>query len=296
MSIHDGPGIRSTVFFKGCNLRCRWCHNPETWSSRRQLNHVAEKCQGCGRCAEACPSGVLSMAEGKLYIDRRRCTLTEACVEACLNGAISLIGKRQEPEQIVRSLLQDQPFFEESGGGVTLSGGEPLMQPEFAREILKLCREAGLHTALESNLAFPWETVEALLPEVDLWMCDLKVADRDRHKEWTGAYNDLVIGNLHNLSRRGVPLIVRTPVVPGVNDDEAAIEAICRLLEPLENLLYYELLGFHTLGFDKFHNLGLKNPMPEARPLDKELLERLKEIPGRYGLKSKKQYDGSSNL
>lgn len=298
MSIHDGPGIRSTVFLKGCNLRCRWCHNPETWHGRRQLNHVAAKCAACGRCVRACTSGALSIEDGRLAICRSRCTPDEncACAGVCPNDAISVIGKSMNAGEVVRSLLQDKPFFEESGGGVTLSGGEPMMQADFLIELLQACREAGLHTAVESNLAAPWETVEQLLPYVDLWMCDLKVADPDIHKQWTGVSNARVLDNLRRLTGRGVAPIVRTPVILGVNDTPGAIEAICALLDQPERIRYYELLAFHALGFDKFCQLGEANPMPDAAGLDAALFEELKKIPPRYGLKTKQQYDGSTHL
>lgn len=287
MSIHDGPGIRSTVFLKGCNLRCRWCHNPETWSSHRQLLYVADKCAGCGSCVAVCPSDALDLCPSKLKINRLRCVLDGACVEACMNDALSLVGKQMTALEVADALMEDAVFFEESGGGVTLSGGEPLMQPAFALEILQQCRRRGIHTALETNLTAPWEVIRTFLPWVDLWMCDLKLADRDRHKEWTGAYNDRIIGNLHNLAGEGVPVILRTPVIPGVNDSEGEIAGICRVAEPLPNLLYYELLEFHTLGFDKFRHLGMENPLAATRPLDRDRFRALKRIPATFGLKTK---------
>lgn len=287
MSIHDGPGIRSTVFLKGCNLRCRWCHNPETWSSHRQLMHVVDRCIGCGCCVAVCPEHALSLQAGKLKVNRLRCLAEGVCTEACLQDALQVVGRVVPAQSLVDELMEDVVFFEESGGGVTLSGGEPLMQPGFALEILQECRRRGIHTALETNLTASWETIHSFLPWVDLWMCDLKLADRDRHKTWTGAYNDQIIGNLYRLSEAGVPVVLRTPVVPDVNDNASEISAICRLATAWPNVLYYELLEFHALGFDKFRNLGMENPLLGIRKLDAELFRSLKQIPGTFGLRTK---------
>lgn len=287
MSIHDGPGIRSTVFLKGCNLRCRWCHNPETWSSHRQLLHVEDRCVACGSCVETCPEHALELYAGKLKIDRLRCVADGLCTEACLQDALRVVGRVMTAGEVVDALMEDVVFFEESGGGVTLSGGEPLMQPGFALEILQKCRQRGIPTALETNLTASWETIQPFLPWVDLWMCDLKLADRDRHKTWTGAYNDRIIGNLYHLSEAGVPVILRTPVVPDVNDNESDIAAICRLATAWPNVRYYELLEFHALGFDKFRHLGMENPLLGIRKLDPARFRSLKRIPETFGLKTK---------
>ena len=187
----------------------------------------------------------------------------------------------------MRELRRDVPYFEESGGGVTLSGGEPLLQPAFVREVLSRCRAEGIPTAVETNLSVPSELIEELLPLVGLWMCDLKLADDSRHRRWTGMSNARTVANLRLLGERGVPLIVRTPVVPGVNDTPEAIGAVCALLKDLEGLLYYELLGFHTLGADKYACLGMENPMPGAEPLPPERLERLREAAAATGIKVK---------
>lgn len=286
MSIHDGPGIRSTLFLKGCDLRCAWCHNPETWSARPQLQYVAGKCIGCGSCIAVCEARALRFAE-KVMVDRSHCTQCGRCVEVCVTGAMSWVGRQIEAEEAVRELLLDRTFFEESGGGVTLSGGEPLLQADFAEEVLRGCLAEGVHTAVESNLTEPWPTIERFLPLVRLWMCDLKVADSAKHRRWTGLGNERIVENLHRLAATGTPLIVRTPVVPGVNDTPEAVEALCRVVAGLNGRVAYELLGFHSLGFGKFDDLGMDNPLAGTPPLAPEKLADLQRIPERFGLKRK---------
>ncbi|WP_418982703.1 glycyl-radical enzyme activating protein [Alistipes sp.] len=284
MSIHDGPGIRTTVFLKGCNFRCRWCHNPETWRREAQVERIGERCIACGACAAVCDSGAVRLENGVLGFDRERCDACGRCADVCPARAMNLVGKPVSVERLMQDLQRDIPFFEESGGGVTLSGGEPLLQPAFVRELLRRCRAERISTALETNLSVPAELIEELLPLVDWWMCDLKVTDDGMHRRWTGMSNARTLANLQLLGQRSVPLIVRTPVVPGVNDTPEAIEAICDRLKGIGSLLYYELLGFHTLGTDKFTGLGMENPMPAAEPLQPERLESLRTVAARTGI------------
>lgn len=278
MSIHDGPGIRSTVFLKGCNLRCKWCHNPETWSSRKQLQYLPDKCIGCLTCASVCASGAITCINNPISIDRNLCTSCGKCTEACPSGALSWVGKEIDSSEVIESVLQDLIFYQESGGGVTLSGGEPLLQKAFALEILKECRNRGVHTAIESNLLTETSTIREFLPWVDLWMCDLKMADSKLHREWTGQPNETILQNLRLLSEQNVPLVVRTPVIPDVNDSEESIEQLCQILEQLPHPPAYELLGFHSLGFGKFKSLGMRNPMEKSGFMDKNKLKKLRDI------------------
>ncbi len=279
MSVHDGAGIRSTLFLKGCNMRCRWCHNPETWSGCVQLQQTAGRCIGCGSCWETCIASALALAPEGIRIDRKVCTICGACVEACPSGALSLVGERIEPCEALRRVKRDLPFFRQTGGGVTVSGGEPLLQMEFLTEFLALCRREGIATAVESNLSVEWRCVETLLPLVDQWMCDFKIFDETLHRAMTGIGNGPIRENLENLIASGAKVIVRTPVVPGVNDNETEIGSICRMLQRFGNRLQgYELLRFHTLGFDKFAAVGLENPMAGTPELAKERFESLRDF------------------
>lgn len=267
-------------------MRCKWCHNPETWQRGAQLQYIKSRCMLCGDCVKACPSEALTLTGSEVVVNRDLCTVHGKCAVVCPSEALSLVGREISAVQVVQKVVQDKVFYAESGGGITISGGEPLMQPEFTREILTLCRAEGIHTALETNLTVPVEMIEQFIPLVDLWMCDLKLADDELHRLWTGISNKQIIRNLEYLSRQGVPVVVRTPVVPGVNDTEEAIAAICRMLESVAPNVSYELLGFHSLGFDKFKQLGMDNPMPDAAFLDKDKLTALKSIAGRYNIKT----------
>jgi len=278
LSIHDGPGIRATIFFKGCNLRCKWCHNPETWRTEPQLQFVAGKCIGCGGCVQVCPNGTLTMGGGKPEINWQSCDACGKCAMECPSGALSIVGEVVTAEEVMRRIVPDKPFFDESGGGVTLSGGEPLMQPAFARDILTLCRQKGIHTAVETNLTAQESVIKDLLPVVDLWMCDLKIADATEHKKWIGTSNGHIIENLRFLAGSGVQLIIRTPVVPGVNDTETAVRELRSVVKSLPGAVCYELLGFHCLGFDKFVQLGMVNLLVHTPQIEKNKLAMLREI------------------
>ncbi|MCQ2153977.1 MAG: glycyl-radical enzyme activating protein [Bacteroidales bacterium] len=282
MSVHDGPGIRTVVFLKGCNMRCKWCHNPETWRRESQIQYIKSKCIGCRICTEVCPNRVLAFKDDELDIDYASCRGCGVCAANCCTGALSLIGREVSPEALWSEVKVDLPFFRNSGGGVTVSGGEPLLQKDFVRSFLALCRAGGVNTAIETNLSLEWERVEELLPLVDLWMCDLKLFDGQRHREWTGVDNVRIKDNMRRLAESGGRMLVRTPVIPGVNDNEGEIGAISDFLSDLK--VEYRLLGFHTLGFDKYRTTGIVNELEGYAPLGEERLNELKrkfEINGR---------------
>ena len=284
MSIHDGPGIRTVVFLKGCNMRCKWCHNPETWSAKPQLQYIASKCICCGTCIENCPQGAISPLSQQIVIDYSQCLHCGICVKSCCTEALTIIGETISPEECWSKVEKDIPYFRSSQGGLTVSGGEPLLQSQFVKELLTLGKENQIHTAIETNLSVAWEVIEELIPYVDLWMCDFKLANPEKHEYWTGINNRNVIQNIQKLAEKHIPLIVRTPIIPGVNDQEEEIEAICQILAPLAENIQYELLEFHQLGFPKYENLGMNNELRDIEKLDKERFEKLKEIPHKYQL------------
>jgi pyruvate formate lyase activating enzyme len=272
-SIHDGPGIRTTVFLKGCNMCCRWCHNPETIGPRPQIQLFPDKCIGCGACLEACTRGAHVQAGGAKEFRRELCLACGQCAKTCYAEAIVLVGKDMTAGEVVAEVMQDREFYKNSGGGVTVSGGEPLFQVEFTHEILRLCRERGLHTAVESNMAWPWKRVTPILPLTDLVIVDIKLMNGEAHREWTGLPNDTVLANAERLSRQKVDLIVRTPVIPGVNDTPEEIDRIAAFIAPFENLLYYELLPFHPMGTGKYRSLGMEWKMGDLkRPANEQVL------------------------
>lgn len=272
-SLHDGPGIRSTVFFKGCNMRCAWCHNPETLSTQPEVLYYRSKCVGCGACAAVCPSHTI--VEGKMVYDRSQCHDGGKCAQVCFSGALETCGYEADVQSVLFEVMQDEAYYAQSGGGVTLSGGEVLLQPEFAGELLRALRARGVHTAIESNLNVDFSTLEKLLPDIDLVMCDLKVWDEELHRRWTGAGNARIKENIEKLGKTGKPMIVRTPVIPGVNDNEQEIGAIAAFAAQQPNLLYYELLNFNPLGQSKYLALDAENAFETARPLPESRLEAL---------------------
>jgi pyruvate formate lyase activating enzyme len=283
-SLHDGPGIRTTVFLKGCDLRCAWCHNPETLRPGPEIRFLPDRCLGCGACAAACPNGAQG-SEGRRRIFRRdRCVACGRCARACYAGALAAVGRELDAAAVLDEVLEDAAFYRNSGGGLTLSGGEPLVQPEFAGELLRRAKAAGLHTAIETNLAAPWERVEPLLPFVDLVMADLKLMDAAAHRAWTGSPNDQILENARRLARESRPLVVRTPVVPGVNDAPEAIGAIADFARTLPALAAYELLPYHPLGLGKYRSLGLECRFDGARPPDGARLRALAAEAARRGI------------
>lgn len=275
MSLHDGPGIRSTLFLKGCNFRCRWCHNPETWSHGSQLQYIESRCIGCHDCAAVCKSGALTIEDGALRVDHGLCRGCGACAEECASGALSLVGRRVSVDTIVEELLVDKLFYDESGGGVTISGGEPFCQPHFLQEVIKGCKAKGLNVAVETNLSASRALLQRAQEYVDHWFIDIKSTDEELHREWIGCSCSRTIENLRWLAAEGVSITVRTPIVMGFNDSLEQVKAICDLLESC-SISRYELLPFHKLGFDKFTQIGQKNPLSDDAKLDMELFEQLK--------------------
>jgi len=289
-SIHDGPGIRTTVFFKGCNLHCFWCHNPETLRRGPQLQLFPDRCIGCGECFERCPQGAHVMTEEGRRFLRELCQACGTCVETCYAQALLLVGEEKTVDEVVEEVLRDLPFYETSGGGVTLSGGEPLLQLDFAYAILEKCREAGLHTAIETAANWPWERLAALLPVTDLVMMDVKLMDDTRHQECTGVSNARILENAKRLGTEASPggnppaLIVRTPIVPGVNDNPEDVLAIAQFAAGLPNLLYYELLPFHPMASGKYDSLDMDYRARDLKTPAKEQIEALAEVAKQAGI------------
>lgn len=290
--VHDGPGIRTTVFLKGCNLRCGWCHNPETINPRPELQVYPEKCVACGACLTACSRGAHAVVDGQKRFERSLCAACGACARGCYAEALKVAGRQVTAEEVVAEVLEDREFYASSGGGVTLSGGEPLMQRDFAVEVLQLCRQAGLHTAIETNLAWPWEHVESVLPHLDLLMADIKMMDSKLHMEWTGVPNCRILANVRRLAGLDLPVVIRTPIIPGVNDSEQEVLLIADLVAQLPNLQYYELLPFHPLGEGKYAAIGRECRVSDACQWDRGKVGRLAAAAREKGIRVRPESEG----
>jgi pyruvate formate lyase activating enzyme len=284
-AIEDGPGIRTVVFFKGCNLRCRWCQNPESHSPRPQVMYYRNRCIGCRRCLEVCPAeAVREVPPFGFITDHHRCRLCGSCVDECFSDARKIVGRRMSIEAIMEEIRKDQAFYDESGGGVTFSGGEPLLQADAVRSLARRCREEGIHTAVETAGHVPWESIEAVLPWLDLLYFDLKHIDSEEHKRYTGVHLDLILENLSRAGECFDNLVVRIPVVPGVNATEQAMTRMFSHLLAHTTVRRVELLPFHRLGLAKYEGLGLEYAMAEVDNLSKEDCLPFAEIGRRLGL------------
>ena len=275
-AIHDGPGIRTTLFLKGCPLACWWCHNPESISGRPQLAFFAEKCIGCGRCLVVCPEGVHEkLPDGSRALHRERCTVCGKCVAECCSGALVVEGRSISVDEAVTELSRDRPFYETSGGGVTLSGGEPLAQPDFTTAVLERCRAEGLHTCLDTSGQAPWEHLERALAWTDLVLYDFKIADPELHRKYTGVANDLIRQNLLRVNERGTPIEIRMPVIPGVNDGGENLDAAAAFLAPLRSIRRVTLLGYHRFGESKYRRMDRTYRLEGTQPPSREHMEQV---------------------
>jgi len=285
--VHDGPGIRTTVFLKGCSLRCFWCQNPEGISINPVIMYYPSKCINCGQCVLICPKNAHIMMNGKHEFLRNRCDSCGKCVEKCYSGALQIAGKLMSVDEVMVEVLKDRKFYEISGGGVTLSGGDPVIQYEFSKAVLRKCKAEGLHTAIETAANCSWKVLEALIPFIDIIIMDIKLIDNEKHKKVTGVSNTIILENAKKLSQTGKPLIIRTPIIPTVNDNIEAVKQIAEFIAPFPNLQYYELIPFHRLGEGKYHALGLEYAASGLKTPSQEKMAQLAEEAKKYCIKVK---------
>lgn len=272
------------MFLKGCPLRCWWCHNPEGQTLKPQLILRVERCIGCEACLSVCEPGAIASYEGDLRTDRDTCRGCGACVEVCYAEARRFVGREMTVAEVMEEIQRDVAFYDASEGGVTISGGEPLSQPDFLRGLLAACRENGLQTCLDTCGFGPWTVVDEVRSCVDLFLYDLKLVDDARHREVTGVSNQRILANLRELSSRGERIVVRVPLIPGVNDDERSVEAIGSLAASLPALEGIEVLPYHRIGRDKYERLGKRCPMPEVPPPSEDHVGEVREHLRSFGL------------
>jgi pyruvate formate lyase activating enzyme len=263
-SFVDGPGIRTTVFFKGCNLRCAWCHNPESQSAKPQMMFYKNKCTGCGKCREKCPNSM------------EKCDLCGRCSLFCPHDAREICGKEYTVDEVLKEILKDKTFYDNSGGGVTFSGGECMLQIDFLAELLKRCKENGIHTAVDTAGHVAFECFERILPYTDLFLYDIKCYDSEKHKKYTGVSNELLFSNLKKLLQTDKTIWVRIPVIPTVNDTEEEMLTIKTFLSSCGIPEKVELLPYHAMGEHKYAAIG-KEAQIFSVPSEEKMM-RLKKI------------------
>lgn len=285
-SLHDGPGIRTLVFLKGCPLSCAWCQNPESQRRQPEVLLYAEKCTGCGQCVPVCPNRAISLKEGKSHTDRAICKACGQCAAACPNEARTMAGRIMSDEEVFREVKKDENFYKRSGGGVTLSGGEPLAQAAFSASILKLCKQAGLHTAIETSGMADWETFKQVLEYVDLVLFDLKHLNSPVHQKCTGVPNDLILENVKRIRRDySIPIAARIPVVPGYNADIGNIEATARFIATeLGRETRVNILAYHRLGETKYDRLEKDGSRINITPPSAEQMADIQKAMEAFGL------------
>lgn len=280
-SVNDGYGIRTIVFLMGCTMRCAWCQNPETISARPGLMFMPDLCTACGACTAVCPNGATICPDGRTGVERDRCKECFLCVKECYFGARKASSHEWSVEQVVKEVLKDEVFFRNSAGGLTLSGGEALMSSGFCREVLRRVHdEEGLHTAIETAGNVPYSAFAEVLPYTDLFLYDIKLLDEKAHKKWTGVSNKLILANLNRLLDSKAEIIVRIPLLAGINDGRE-FNAIADYVSTLSGVKELHILPYHTLGESKYNHLGMTYPLPEVKEENEEEVERCR----RYALR-----------
>lgn len=283
-SIQDGPGVRTTVFFLGCPLSCLWCSNPESQAMKPQLSYMVSRCKQCQSCIPVCPTGAISVApDGAIVTDRNQCNACGACVEVCPTEARSISGKMMSVDEVMTVIKKDSLFYRNSGGGVTASGGEPLTQPKFLLALFKACHRLGLHTCLDTTGFAPWPVIEPILAHTELISYDIKHMDPERHRELTGVGNKLILQNAERIVEKGIPLVIRVPLIPECNDSKENMDALAKFAVKL-GVKKLNLIPYHKLGVSKYERFGMKYPLQNTPSFDKNQVDAIKMDLSSHGL------------
>lgn len=284
MTIHNGPGYRTLILFKGCPLRCVWCSTPESQKRQPELAVYPHKCLHCGDCAPACPLHAVTLGEDSISINRDLCNNCGACLGVCYPEAIKLHGQYMTVEELLEEARKDAPFWKHTGGGITISGGEPLLEPVYAQKLLQMCKDEGISVGVDTSGHVPWRSIELTLPQTDFFLWDIKHMNPEKHLKYTGVSNELILKNARQASHRGVPIYVRIPVIPGYNDDEQNIQATSEFAANLPSLVELHLIPIHHLGKARYESLDREYPIAGVPLIPDALMERMKRLVESYGL------------
>jgi pyruvate formate lyase activating enzyme len=287
MAVDDGPGIRTVVFLKGCKMYCFWCHNPESWKDSPEIQYYPERCIGCRACEYVCPKNLHRFENDTHKFIREECTACGTCVDACPADSLVLAGEMMTVDEVVKEAKRDLPFFKRTNGGVTISGGEPLNQPDFTFSLLKRLKEDGVNTAVESSFCVEWDIIERIIKYVDYFLIDIKIGNSNKHRKIIGIPNELIINNIKLLDETGAKYCIRTPIIPGVNDNKDSMSEICDIVKQLKNIEYIELMPYHSMGENKYTSLGLERKFIGMKAPEKEQLDTLAHEFSKHGIKVK---------
>ena len=285
MTIHNGPGIRTLILFKGCPLHCCWCSTPESQKSEPEIAVYPAKCIQCGECVPVCPLNAVHLVDGKLSLDRSVCNACGKCAEVCNAKAIEVLGHRMTVAQLITEVKKDEIIFKHSRGGVTISGGEPLFDADFALNLLRAFKKEGISTGVDTCGQIPWSDLEPMLPYVDFFLWDIKHMDPEKHKTLTGVSNKLILSNAVAVSEKKVPIYIRIPIIPSCNDSEENIRATCEFAKKLSSVVEVDIMPLHHLGKARYESLNLPYPIGNLALIPDDVMQGIKRLIESYGLK-----------